>query len=375
MGYTSPKGNDFKVPMIVTLTIYPDNGESMKVAQESDKAAWNRFVEANGGPPYTSWEWGELCEYYGHDPVRLCAKFEGKFYGCLPVVHLQSRLFGDVLISMPYSEHGSTVISSESRRDEARRLLLNRARELADERGVKYLCLRGARHPGTENYLRFNQALTFEVDVGQDTDHLWTSTETRFRTAVRNAEDQDVLVERVTFAGDVADFYDLYAETLRRHGIPPHSRGFFRRMWDLLKDHDRLEIFFARSPGDSTPIATALLLSFGDRVHYKHAASNAVGRQSNAGPLVLWEALKWASEGGYSTFDLGRTRKGTGVYEFKRSINGRELYLDDLYYYPGDFVPPPNPDQVAFRPLIRLWKQLPLKVTTLIGPHVRKGLP
>ncbi len=348
---------------------------SMKVLQESDKEAWNRFVEVNGGPPYTSWEWGDLCEYYGHVPIRLCAKSEGKSYGCLPVVHVKSHLFGNVLISMPYSEHGSTVISSGERREEARRLLMNRVRELADERGVEYICLRGARHPGTEDYLRVSQALTFEVDVGQNTERLWSSTETRFRTAVRNAEDQNVRVERATSASDVADFYDLYAETLRRHGIPPHSLGFFRRMWDVLDEQDRLELLFARRPGDTTPIATALLLTFGDRVHYKLAASNADGRQSNAGPLVLWEAMRWASENGYSTFDLGRTRKGTGVYEFKRSLNGRELYLDDLYYYPGQFVPPPNPDQGAFRPLIRLWKELPLELTTLIGPHIRKGLP
>lgn len=347
----------------------------MEVRLHRDKESWNRFVSNHNGPPFTSWEWGELCKLYGHEPLRLVATEDEEIQGCLSLVHVESPIFGAALVSMPYSEHGSVLLPPGNKGETARRSLLSEARTVAEDRSVEYCCLRGSRVPGTDCYLRFNTGLTFEVNTDRDRDILFQSTETRFRTAVRDAKDNQVRVNRATNPESVDEFFDLYVETMRNHGVPPHSQEFFRQMWDKLYSEDRLEIFFAFPPGNTKPISTAIVLPFENRVHYKHAASNPLGRNLNAGSLLLWKILEWASENDYAKVDLGRTRKGTGVYNFKRSLNGRELYLDDLYYYPEQFVPPLTPEQATFRPLMALWKQLPLRITTLLGPYIRRGLP
>jgi len=145
-------------------------------------------------------------------------------------------------------------------------------------------------------------------------------------------------------------------------------------MWDKLYKKNRLKIFLAYKPNESNPINAALLLPFGNKVHYKYAASLDGVREYQGGPLVLWKAIEWACKNEFVTFDLGRTRKGTGVYGFKRSLNGQELYLDDLYYYPKDFVSPPTPDQERFEYIMELWSRLPLSATKILGPHIRRGL-
>ncbi len=73
--------------------------------------AWTRMVE----------------RVFGHEGVYLVARAEGHLAGILPLTHVHSRLFGNRLISQPFSDYGGLVAAGEAARD----ALYQRAVEIA----------------------------------------------------------------------------------------------------------------------------------------------------------------------------------------------------------------------------------------------------
>jgi hypothetical protein len=75
---------------------------------------------------------------------------------------------------------------------------------------------------------------------------------------------------------------------------------------------------------------------------------------------------------GYRLFDYGRSKRGTGSYDFKKNwgFEPQPLHYEYLLVR-GKRVPEHNP---RYRLLIKLWQRLPLSLANLIGPHVVKSL-
>ena len=67
--------------------------------------AWNRFVATRGASGYHAWEWRGVFERaFGHDTIYLAALRDGQIAGVLPLVLIDSWLFGRGLFSLPRSE-------------------------------------------------------------------------------------------------------------------------------------------------------------------------------------------------------------------------------------------------------------------------------
>jgi hypothetical protein len=75
---------------------------------------------------------------FGHQGVYLVARAAGRVCGVLPLTHVRSRLFGDRLISQPFSDYGGPVAAGP----EAREALYQRAVEIAREWGCGSMDLR-----------------------------------------------------------------------------------------------------------------------------------------------------------------------------------------------------------------------------------------
>ena len=102
----------------------------MKVMFAGDQHAelWNNFVTAHDGVNYLRWQWKYVMErVFGWRTFYLLAEESGEIHGLLPLVWQNSRLFGNLLSSMPYfSEGGILAISPD-----AESLLLSEAISLA----------------------------------------------------------------------------------------------------------------------------------------------------------------------------------------------------------------------------------------------------
>jgi hypothetical protein len=86
--------------------------------------------------------------------------------------------------------------------------------------------------------------------------------------------------------------------------------------------------------------------------------------------------MRYAREQGYKIFDFGRSKRGTGAFDFKRHWGFEPEPLHYQYYLPkGGLIPDINPLNPKLKIFISLWKKFPLPIANFFGPKVIKYLP
>ncbi len=92
--------------------------------------------------------------------------------------------------------------------------------------------------------------------------------------------------------------------------------------------------------------------------------------------FMYWELMKYGCEKGFNVFDFGRSKKGTGSYNFKRHWGFEQIPLHYQYYLVKQKeMPDLNPLNPKFRLMISLWKKLPLPITKAVGPMIVRNIP
>ena len=357
----------------VELDLPADGSHSVELCTDRDE--WNSFVERNDGPPYAHWGWGEAVRSYGHDHWNLVVREQdtGKLVAALPLTHVESRLFGSQLLSPAFAERGSIVPGREEPSTEAVRLLCEQAKRLADSRDADVVSLRGSTVGTPDDFAVENQYVTFQAAVDREVDAVWADVKDSRQRQIEQAADNGTLQFRVGDSlEDLRAYYRLYLETMRGHGSPPHSFAFFRTLWDHLHPEGALRLGMVTH--DGSLINGMIDLTLGTTVYQWGVVSDYDHRELNGGSLLLWKSLEWAAENGYDTYEFGRTREGTGVYMFKKSFGGSKVWYDDHHYFPGEEMTLPDPDEGAYELATDVWQRLPLSVTRIVGPHIRKRI-
>ncbi|WP_254272293.1 GNAT family N-acetyltransferase [Haloarcula marina] len=341
----------------------------------TDRNEWNSFIERNDGPVYTHWGWYDAVASYGHDQQNLVARRQdtGAIAAALPICHINSHLFGSQLLSPAFAERGAVVFDRENHSTTARRLLLEQTKQLAERLDIDFVSLRGATGSSTDDFTSKKRYVTFQVPVEEGPDAIWSKIRDSRQRQIRQAADNDNLELTVgTSLEDVQRYYDLYLETMHRHGSPPHSFEFFRILWERLHKDGKFRL--TTIDYDGTPINGIINLALGSTVYQWGVVNDYEYRDLNGGSLLLWKSLEQAAEEGYDTYEFGRTREGSGVYMFKKSFGGTKVWYDDIHYFPNGEVNLPNPEKNKYERAREVWKLLPLSVAGMVGPHVRKQI-
>ena len=128
---------------------------------------------------------------------------------------------------------------------------------------------------------------------------------------------------------------------------------------------------------DSSGRALSSVLSFyyRDEVLPYYAGDRVEARELAANDFKYWELMRRACERGVRVFDFGRSKQGTGPYDFKRNWGFEPQALAYEYcLYRRSSIPENNPLNPKYRAMIALWRRLPLPVVNLIGPHLARAL-
>lgn len=340
----------------------------------SDRDEWDAFVERNDGPAYSLWGWGDAVASYGHDRLYLTVRdrAEDAVVGALPLYHVDSRLFGSRLLSPAFAERGSITLSDDAP-DAATSMLLERTRRIADRLGVDAVSLRGSRVGAAGDFVEKNRYVTFRADVDRAPDAVRDDVKDSRQRQIRQAAEDPSLRFRVgTSLADLREYYRLYLESMRGHGSPPHSFRFFRTLWDRLHDAGNLRLSMVTR--DGSLINGMIDLAAGSTVYQWGVVSDYEHRDLNGGSWLLWKSLQWAAESGYDAYEFGRTREGSGVYTFKKSFGGSKTWYDDLHYFPDPTAELPDPEDEKYQRARDVWRRLPIPVTRVVGPQIRKRI-
>ena len=302
-----------------------------------------------------------------HTPYCVEARHGERVIGVLPLMFTSSRLFGRFLVSLPYLNTGGVRVTNQS----AVGPLIDKAVELADELDVRYLELR---HETKYQHERLTRDSTSKVhmrlNLPESADELWSQLKAKVRNQVRKGEKSGC---RAIWGGKelLPDFYQIFCHNMRDLGTPPFGSSLFDGILDSFPNDAE---FCVVRIGDK-PVAAALLIDGPTTVEVPSASSLRHYNKTNANMFMYWQLLKRAIERKRQVFDFGRSSRDTGTYRFKQQWGAQPQSAIWQYYLRKGDIGDMRPDSGRFRPMIAVWKRLPVPVTRWLGPSIVRGIP
>jgi FemAB-related protein (PEP-CTERM system-associated) len=312
--------------------------------------AWSRMVE----------------KAFGHKGDYLVARDGGRVCGVLPLTHVRSRLFGNRLMSQPFSDYGGPLATDSA----VLEALYHRAVEIAAEAGCASMELRNTRALPYELHLRTDK-ISMCLPLAEDSEVVWKELRHKTRNRIRKAQGAGLTV--VWGGLELLDeFYRMW--TLRMHelGTPCYPRKLFTAILETFPEGTR--IFLARRDG-----ATAAGLFAYTFEGWVQSCWGAALRAYDAiGPnyILNWAAIEHYGREGMKWFDFGRSTVGSGQHTFKERWGATPIPLCWQYWTPhGDAPALTRPEDPRYHRQVQIWKRLPLWVSRVVGPVISPALP
>lgn len=301
---------------------------------------------------------------FGHECIYLEARDDtARLAGVLPLVRVRSVLFGHYLVSMPFLNYGGPLGD-----DAAVRALAAHAARLAGAGGVRLLEMRSARELPLDLPVS-HRKITVLLDLPGSTEALWKQLDAKVRSQVRRPQKEGIAMR---FGPDqVGPFFDVFARHMRDLGTPTQPRLLFSTIAELFGDH----VWFGCAYHAEQPVACGCGFRWGNEFEMTWASSlNAYNRVA-PNMLLYWSFMERAIHEGVRVFNFGRCSPGAGTHRFKRQWGSRDepLWWYDLASRNGATTPSPNDSGYSWGP--RLWKHLPERVATALGPRIVRYIP
>jgi FemAB-related protein (PEP-CTERM system-associated) len=336
-------------------------------ALTTETVDWDAFVRSTpGGSPFHLLAWKRAVEsVFHHRPHYLIAVRGGGVEGVLPLFEVRGLLGGRGLVSVPYGVYGGVCAANAA----AREVLVEGARQLAIRLRSDYVELR--HRSGQELDLPTKSLyVTFSRPIGSTEEENLNAIPRKQRRMTRQGAKHGL---RPEFGLQHLDeFYDVYARSVHSLGSPVFPRRLFHAIaQEFGKDCELLTIWKG-----AAPVSGVLTLLFEDQVlpYYGGARQEALPLAVN--DFMYWELLCHAARAGYRTFDFGRSREGTGAYNFKRHWGFEPVPLPYQYVLlKGGRMPDVSPSNPKLHLAVEAWKRLPLPLTKLVGPMLTRYLP
>ena len=145
------------------------------------------------------------------------------------------------------------------------------------------------------------------------------------RNMVRKSQKQNL--EVVVDNSQIDFLFDTHKKNMAAIGGRAKIEIFFRTFSEIYKENEDYKIYVAKDNG--VPIAALLLFYHNQTVEYYSPVIIEEHREKQPLSLLIFEAMKNASEGGYKLWNWGGTwASQDGVYRFKKRWG-----TDDINYY------------------------------------------
>lgn len=309
--------------------------------------------------------WRDIIEeVFRHRTHYLVAERAGQVCGVMPLAAIRSRLFGHALVSLPFAVYGGPVANDP----ESARALLTAAEDRAQALGVEYLEVRNM-SPRCHDWPRQSLYVTFRKALLPDVEANMLAIPRKQRAMVRKGI-KNGLASEIDASTD--RFFALYADNVHRHGTPPFSRRYFVRLKEVFGDAcEVLTVVDARQ----RPVSGVLSFYFRDEVLPYYAGDAVDARELAANDFKYWELMRRACERGLRIFDYGRSKRGTGSFDFKKNWGFEPADLAYEYrLLTRNRIPENNPLNPKYAAFIALWRRLPRPVANAVGPMIVRNL-
>ena len=340
---------------------------------------WDRYVHRHSGAVlYHMFAWKAVIERtYGHKTYYLAAFSQDgtQVTGVLPLVHLRHFIFGNTLISQPFFDMGGVLADDEN----TEKALIARAVALGRSLKVDWVELRHTRSQSCFERCCFPDSVSCHLethkvrmvlDLPPSSDVLMKAFRSKLRSQIKKPLKMG-LKARIGGTELLDAFYGVFLINMRDLGSPVHARSLFYNVLEQFGQDARIVIVQC---GD-TPCAAGIIAGFKRVLLNPWASSLRAHSHLSPNMLLYWTMLEYACDNGYTIFDFGRSTPGAGTHRFKQQWGARPEVLHWYRIYLNG--PPPGTgasETSKFDRAIQCWRCLPVSVTALMGPMIRKHI-
>lgn len=333
------------------------------------RSEWDQFHEKfNRAGIFYQFAWQQLvsavCRY---TPVYLVARRSEAISGILPLFHVASGISGQRLISLPYAGNGGILAED----DASAAALLDYAVTLSDNLNLDYLELRGGFLADRRLALQ-DHYYTFILDLSPGPDELLKNCRKSMRKTIRKSLGNNLRLEYASCEDELKAFYRLHAIDMKRFGTPVQSFTWLRELTRTFPESHKI----AKVIHGNKIIAMFLMRTYrstvteilgNDLPAYRHLYPNI---------FLQWKMIEDACEKHHAWYDFGRSIQESSTYFFKQGWNATPVPLRYGYYLRNrKSIPDTSQSNGRRQVFAKIWKHLPLPVTTWTGPKIRRLYP
>jgi lipid II:glycine glycyltransferase (peptidoglycan interpeptide bridge formation enzyme) len=345
-------------------------------------AEWNALIaRLPGSHLLQTWEWAQVKQAYGWQPMPLVWKtsgFAGPEEPLAAAMVLRRRILRQGLaahLNILYAPKGPVLdwrdapLRSQVLRDLARMARTQKAiflkldpdvvlatgmpgsqEDRADAVGqsiVSELTHSGWR--SSSDQIQFRNTVLVDLTLAEEGILARMKQKTRYN--VRLAQKCGVTV-RPAQHGELPTLYRMYAETSARDGFVIRDERYYKEVWGTFirawagRAHPCAEALLAEVAGEA--VAAIVVFYFADRAYYMYGMSRQAHREKMPNHLLQWEGMRRAKARGCKVYDLwgapdnfNESDSMWGVFRFKEGLGGevvRTLGAWDLptstFWYP-----------------------------------------
>ena len=291
---------------------------------------WGGFVTASRAATcFHRPEWARLvADCYRYRPFVLVQRNPaGAIEGGLPLIEVRRPLGSRRWVCLPFSDECGPLMAPGASAGP----LIRGADTLRRREGVADLQIRADVPLPSGRVEQVAVTHVLALRGGPDGTSLPPRARASVRRNVATATRSGVEVRFARTARELVDgYYPVHVRTRRRQGVPAQPRRYFRMLWERMIAPGHGLVVLASRQG--TVLAGAVYLVGGDTVTYKYGASDASAWSLRPNHAVMAQAISWAAEHQFASFDFGRTDlDNAGLMRFKESWGGTARPLRYAY--------------------------------------------
>lgn len=349
----------------------------------TDTEAWDSYVKSHPDSNlYHLSGWRNVTEKtYGHNTYYLMAtdstKQSGgdtsKVVGVLPLAHLKHFLFGNNIVSIPFFDMGGILADNS----EIEMALLDESIKLGRKLKTNNIELR---HTKILSFLEKNlnpyelstrsHKVRMILELPGSSDELMKSFKSKLRSQIKKPI-KEGLTAKVGGFELLDTFYQIFLVNMRDLGSPIHSNRLMKNVLEQFSDKAKIIIVYK----DDEPLACSLIIGFRNTLENPWASSLRQYSRLSPNMLLYWTMLEYACDHGYKYFDFGRSSPGEGTYKFKEQWGAKPHQLHWHYItLQGEPVDENETEKSKFDKAIQYWQKLPVPITRVLGPMIRKHI-
>lgn len=348
----------------------PTRSYAVTELARGDEARWDDFVRASAiGTFYHLSGWRGIIEnQLHHRTYYLACEADGVLQAVLPLVHVNSRLFGNALISTPFLVYGGPLASSE----EAGRAIVARARELAHELRVGHIELRNLQPLDATLHdplwVTESSHVTFRKAIDPDPEQNMKAIPRKQRAMIRKGVQAGLSWE---IDDDSSRLYPAMLECKQNLGTP----FFDRRYLQAIKDTFDAEVEILTVVHGQDTVCSVMSFRYKDQILPYYGGGGILARNLRGNDYMYWCVMEKACREGVRIFDYGRSMVGSGAWHFKKHWGFEpEPLAYQHHLVRAAELPNLNPGNPRYRLAIEVWKRLPRSVAALLGPPIARRL-